>query len=463
MGIKLYVVGKNPAEKGKQLEQLTKIILEKQGYDNVCTNIIDVGGCEIDITATHKYKLMTASSGYHIIGECKAYARPIDTTDWLKFIGKLFIKRLKEKDSIGVMISLSGANGNVIGSYNDLKGQGFIHLITNDDLVSLLIDEYSLLKPKYIEIILKKHTDRTLAEIGLVYYCNNLYWIAGFTDGCYTLLTAKGELVNETELIILKEIITDFPFQKYVDILSEFDAKMRHSKYQKLILSILMEAKSALPLDKIISELEDIKRLPEPKINQEEIKAILNGNKFIHNQGDTYSIVSADSIDPVDFYHYILSDIVPERIICTDFYLSMINEQLLEHICAIQNGLKIPDNYRDDCIFLLKYSPTALNYALTKDHAITEYRTDKGNAIFENLEKAHVHWFMQKLIESFLCDYKNRDLHPLYLEKYKIPSITFDFKLTINNESKYVNVGINETLMQAKLGEVYALVSKIPE
>lgn len=36
------------------------------------------------------------------------------------------------------MIALSGANGNVVGSYNDIKDKGFIQLIANDDLIVLL-------------------------------------------------------------------------------------------------------------------------------------------------------------------------------------------------------------------------------------------------------------------------------------------------------------------------------------
>ena len=98
------------------------------------------------------------------------------------------------------MIALSGANGNVIGSYNDIKKHQFVHLIANDDLVSLLIEEFSLLHPDYIEKYILQYTSKKIAEIGLVYYSKCVYWVVNFIEGGFTLLTHNIETLNRTDL-----------------------------------------------------------------------------------------------------------------------------------------------------------------------------------------------------------------------------------------------------------------------
>lgn len=86
MNIKLYIVGANNDDKGTQLEELTTTILQKQGYTNISTNAINSGGSEIDAIAVHKNHLGVTEVEYPVICECKAHNKPINITDWLKFM-----------------------------------------------------------------------------------------------------------------------------------------------------------------------------------------------------------------------------------------------------------------------------------------------------------------------------------------------------------------------------------------
>lgn len=119
--MKLYILGKNTDDKGSQLEELTRDILATQGYGNIVTNSVYSGGSEIDVVASRKSLTGVNNMDYPVICECKAHDKAIVMTDWLKFIGKLYIAKLKNKYTIGLMLALSGANGNVVGSYNDIK------------------------------------------------------------------------------------------------------------------------------------------------------------------------------------------------------------------------------------------------------------------------------------------------------------------------------------------------------
>ena len=87
--MQLYILGKNSDDKGTQLEQLTVKILEHQGLEEITTNIQGAGGNEIDITAYSRATIGISQQKTKVIGECKAHKSPINTTDWLKFIGKV--------------------------------------------------------------------------------------------------------------------------------------------------------------------------------------------------------------------------------------------------------------------------------------------------------------------------------------------------------------------------------------
>ena len=117
--MQLYILGKNSDDKDTQLEQLTVKILEHQGIEDITTNIQGAGGNEIDITAYSQTTIGICPQKTKVIGECKAQKAPINITDWLKFISKFHYTREIESNVVGIMVCLSGANGAVVGMYNE--------------------------------------------------------------------------------------------------------------------------------------------------------------------------------------------------------------------------------------------------------------------------------------------------------------------------------------------------------
>ena len=107
--MKVYILGRNNDDKGSQLEELTRQLLEYQGFSNIAKDTQHSGANEIDVRAEKKDYVGIRDIKTPVICECKAYNRPIDMTDWLKFIGKLYIERKKgheAKHTIGLMLSL---------------------------------------------------------------------------------------------------------------------------------------------------------------------------------------------------------------------------------------------------------------------------------------------------------------------------------------------------------------------
>jgi hypothetical protein len=469
MNIKLYIVGANTDDKGAQLEELATAILQKQGYINISTNAIYSGGSEIDAIAIHKNRLGVTEVEYPVICECKAHNKPINMNDWLKFIGKIYIERFKNPQTIGLMIALSGANGNVIGSYNELKKHQFIHLIANDDLVALLMSEYKLSSPNDIETNISQYTNKCIAEIGLVYYSKCIYWIVNFIDGGFTLLNHNTEALNEKELDDLLQLLySNTTFADYIDIKAEYAAIIRRASIAKLALSILMDEMEALSFQELLTKTQDILLDSKDNINQDEFSAILAENRFIQNELNKYSLLPIDKIDFIEFYRYVFSNATPIRILSRQLYLRMINEQLLERICEIQCFIKIPNEKKSECLFLLQYSPTALSYAIEEDKAITRYRSPKGNTVAPNVDKGHTEWFMHKITNSFIQDYHSQMLHELYLKEYEITSISINLGLEIAQEKRdKIVINDRKELLLGRLGEEYnnqiILMGKLPE
>jgi len=92
--MKLYIIGDNHDDKGKQLEELTAAILKECGYEYVCLNTIEAGGSEIDVKAKLVYDIAGTQKEIPVICECKAKNDTITINDGLKFVGKVSIARM---------------------------------------------------------------------------------------------------------------------------------------------------------------------------------------------------------------------------------------------------------------------------------------------------------------------------------------------------------------------------------
>jgi hypothetical protein len=136
-------LGHTPQIRGLQLEKLTELILENKGYKNITTRQISSGGHELDIAGELQVPMVSKRvQNIVVICECKAHAKPIGTTDWLKFLGKVYLEEVNSNSQVnGCFISLNGVNGNVSGSYKQLKekGKDNIELVSGDDLFKAFV------------------------------------------------------------------------------------------------------------------------------------------------------------------------------------------------------------------------------------------------------------------------------------------------------------------------------------
>jgi hypothetical protein len=115
--MRLYILGKTNDDRGTQLEILTRELLESLGYKRLKMNVANDAG-EVDVEGEFVTPLPVEPKRTKVIAECKARKEPITMSDWLKFLGKVFIARASGEDVAGCLVALSGVNGNVTGSHD---------------------------------------------------------------------------------------------------------------------------------------------------------------------------------------------------------------------------------------------------------------------------------------------------------------------------------------------------------
>ena len=174
--MKIFVYGKNSDDKGTQLEALTTAILKNKGY-SVIRNEVKSGGNELDVVAIKREPL---GGDVCLICECKAHDSLISINDWLKFIGKLHLEQRKNQMTYGLMIALSGANGNVLGSYNDIKADNYINLITNESLLDQIGAIHQMMPENKVKEWVGLYTRKDVVDINIIYYDNCFYCMSFF-------------------------------------------------------------------------------------------------------------------------------------------------------------------------------------------------------------------------------------------------------------------------------------------
>lgn len=132
----MLILGKNSDDKGTQLENLTRSILFTLGYTNIVANEIRSGAEEIDVSAERQFPAIRGVQVAELICECKAYKKPVDINDWLKFLGKLFTAEKCQSQTVyGCFVALNGVKGSVAGHYKNLAYHtNIITLVSGEDL-----------------------------------------------------------------------------------------------------------------------------------------------------------------------------------------------------------------------------------------------------------------------------------------------------------------------------------------
>lgn len=429
--MRLYILGKTSDDKGTQLEQLTVRILEKQGYKNIQTNIQNAGGNEIDVTAYKTIEAGIKPQTIKLIAECKAYDKPIDMNAWLKFKGKFDYEKDGNPHATGMMICLSGANGPVLGLYNEKHNNDqTIQLIANGDLISLLSACYELIPETKVRERLATLSFCEIYEINLLYYDKRLYWATSFLDGKYTLSYSNGQPITKEEFNAISPFIANYsPYiaDNFVDIRDYFDFQQRLTAINMVLLTVLVNGFSG-SISEVSQHIQNIKK--NGSIDIDVLDMAIEQNPFvIYDKGSNIvRLKDNKEFDIIDFYRFVIYRGCPVDLISSEYYQEHIDNKFLDMILQIQYGLEIPDDKRDDCLFLLKCSPSALLRAITPNDLFQGFTATKG---FDNMRNLYINSFLRMLIEGFIDNFYNPALSDMFFDKFKITDMNLSSEIKI--------------------------------
>lgn len=396
--MKLYILASGKDEKGTQLEYLTKTILESLGYEYVENNVVGAGGDEIDVYARRS----ASTNSDALICECKAHESLININDWDKFLGKVFKHQKTNQSTQGLMIALSGANGNVKGDILE-KQYKDVRLLCGNDLIQPLSKVFHLESEDIAREEISHLTNQTVVSVDLVLFEKEIYWLFTFANNEYSVFDKNYKsLLSQTEqrLIPLIEKYTPLPAYSYKNVYQEFDFVRRRAYVITAISWHLMKGEMTFK-DAIydVVNMTGAGIVPEMKDVEDVMQTIPFANVDFQNQ--TATLKSDEEIDYLVFYHYLLDSPVPiSWLLYDDYYRLHIDDNLLEKILKIQHDLKLSDEDKQSCLFILRHSPSALLYAMRPDTIL------KGAIIIDDVNKKSKarDYFMGKLLSYLEAD-----------------------------------------------------------
>ncbi len=432
--MKLRVFGNSSDDKGTQLERLTKRLLEGLGYQQVALNVVGSGGSEVDIRAEFRAPGLDGEITLHLIGECKAYDSTVTLPDWLKFLGKLYLERLKPQNVRGIYIALSGVNGNLSGAYDDFRVHDqTVDLISGEKLAQHVVREFKLPDVSSLEKRVGRLTTDNIAQISLGYRNDRAFWIVEFVNESFAVF--MGDSLSEPpsdELI--QTISNQIQAAKYRDLSHEMIAQNRVILARKHVLGQLILGRS------ISADLEESLFPPNMTPSQSDISAAI---RSLRTEG---KIVTAEGVDVLpdllsniskraEILREIVTGICLWRYIGNDHWDALVDEDLLQESLRIKDGLVIEQDARAKAVLLMRWSPSALMWALTPDPILCGQR-GKNPQLDERMLPEHARYYLLQIVNLAAGDFRNPQLHGVLHDHYGLQEMQTTQRVVFKSRSR---------------------------
>lgn len=406
----MFILGKSNDDKGAQLEKLAVSMLEDKGYTRIRVNTVGSGASEYDLTAVYVIPgLGDNPVEIAVMGECKARQAAVSMDDWQKFIGKVYLEKLRTSRTLyGLYFTTSGVKSTVQSSADDLSRDydGLkVDLIAAAKIEDFLRSKYKIKNLRETVNDLAPLTTREVVSLDLCYYDNRCYQLVRFGN-TYSLLAARGEPLTGQSLEDVKKLLestdeVNIGELTFIDLQEEAEAKERSLLVQKHVLARLMLYSGVCTFADLINET--------PFDDSEIRKAVaLNKNKgWLEIQEDVVSLKGVDEAGAcmhfVDIVKFWLCDNKwhekpLKEMLFSQFYHEQINENLLDVVLGIQANLPVPEADRVKLIQILRLSPSALATALNPIHMITYERHLHGMRDDERINSTDLNLFYEKII-----------------------------------------------------------------
>jgi Restriction endonuclease len=443
--MRLHVFGTTSDDKGTQLEQLTSRLLRRLGYRDIATNVVGAGGSEVDVRAELQLPSIHVSDRIHLMAECKASDAPIVLSDWLKFLGKVYTERARGSGQVrGILIALSGANGNAAGAVAEFNNADTtVELITGDRLADIVVQEFGMPGIQQALAHISQLTTDPVIEISIGYYDGLAFWVAEFAGSSYTVLSGTlGDAPSETVGAVVQ---AHFKTARHRDLRQEELGRSRLRIARKYVLGKALGGQGRAVLRKDV--------LPDQSLGigeldvQEAITSLSDSGILESRRGE---VAIKDIDNDLARRIEVVRILIDERLLVSVFgspgLVGLIDDALLDAVLQIQGGLQIPPEIRAECIQLIKWSPTALLWAVTPDPMLVVHRRE-GVPPHSMTDSDDNRYFRLQLLRYAATDFQNPILASAYFEKFGLRELEFSRRATFKSaEGAELSVDIPERL-----------------
>jgi Restriction endonuclease len=447
--MRLRVFGRNSDDKGTQLERLTRRLLQKIGYTDVTLNIIGSGGSEIDVRAKYSVPGLHGTSSILLLGECKAYDSPINLPDWLKFLGKIYSEKARRSNQVnGVLVALSGANGNVIGAFEEFREfDKTVELITGERLAELCIEEFNLPTIGQARDYVAKLTTDPVTEYSLGYYAEQLCWIVEFASSTFTLLCGTElDQVPET-FLAAADVSTQLRAASYRNLGLEEEGRRRSMTARKYVLSRATSAGGCALDSEELADLSGL-QITEPEVREAVLALVSDGLVVTNERVTTINGTETDLDQRIAVLRELTDGFILLNSFGTPAWLRLIDDTLLGAILDIQGSLDMSTECRRECLHLLRWSPTAVSWALRPDPMIVKHReTRPGQREPGTIDEDDVRYFRLQLLRYAVADFQNPTLATVYFEKLGLRELEFSRHAAFKSDKAVeLSISVSERL-----------------
>jgi hypothetical protein len=434
----MLILGKNSDDTGTQLERLTKRLLEAKGYKNISVNHVTSGGQELDVVAEYEINIPGGAQNKRLIAECKAYREPVSITDWLKFLGKLYAEEARLKgEVIGLFVALSGVNGNVSGNYDELsQHRESVSILTSDGLLAELAKIYKISSREEVIQSLTKFTSKNYLQVEAAYYNEKIYWVFTFPNNQFSVLNSSSEIPSPDEMAMLSPLIVQrLSVNSYLDFKAEAVVQNRINQIQKVILASLFQKSGHGNIEELAPKNSDPAEL-------ESAISFLADKRWIKNNGQELVFVDEANQNIFENLTSILTFLFSGNLTEATFSLffgseyldSKINADLFEHIKKVQANLACPPETRDAILNVLRWSPSALLYALNPDPLIVTHRIKQPE--IGNTDEDDFKIFKREINSRLMFDFKNAGFTKYFFEKRNLREIEISQHVLVKSHEK---------------------------
>lgn len=438
----MFILGTNSDDTGAQLEQLTRAILANRQYQNLALNIAGSGGQEIDVTGEVVSSVPGNNQRRRLICECKAYRSPIGMTDWLKFLGKLYSEQRRLQMEVdGLFVALCGANGNVLGNYDELRRHNApVTLMEGEQLLDEVYRVYpNVVRREAVLTGLERMTARRHLSIDLAYREGQFFWIIVFPESRFTVCSGDGNALAEDQapdiVALIRERISVTDFMPLSEEARRLQARNR---LEKLFITRLAEQNGSIErveLNRDTGENDDV--VAEALLS-------LEGHPWITAGEGILRIGSHECSDSECFGRatlHLMTGRVPgdlaRRFFSTDYFERNLNDDLFRHIGTIQGGLPVVGELLELLRRVLILSPSACVQCLVPQALIVNHRTNQPD-VNANMDDHDRSILRRIVLQAVASDFEQRGLYEYLYEVRGLREIDTRQSVTIKTATEAI-------------------------